>query len=85
MSIGARLPSNIAVPVNIKTMPRYIGFRVNLNGPEVTSAVDVSNGISGVSCRLNAPAPLNMTNRPASNGTIPAQCAGPVSNCTTGK
>jgi hypothetical protein len=43
------VPNNTATPKRIDAIPRYIGFRLNRNGPEVTSNVGSSDG-----CRVVA-------------------------------
>ena len=46
-----------AIPVRISTMPRYMGLRVKVNGPDKTSAVGSSVGTTGVFIFLNCKSP----------------------------
>ena len=61
---GARLPNNIQTPNNTTIIPRYMGFLENRKGPFNTSLIGCSKGLTGVSARLNVPAPQALNDTP---------------------
>src|SRR5580704_15913777 len=68
--MGARdighAPNQKAIPRVTSTRPRYIGLRVNLKGPDVTSLrFVVEVGLSSVPSRRNSTAPDTLRATPA--------------------
>lgn len=80
MATGAikedRLPSRIANPRSINTKPKYIGWRLILNGPLVINTEGVSNGLTVVLSILNASSAQIFKSIPETISTRPTKFKG---------
>src|SRR5689334_4986745 len=68
---GVAAPRRIAHPARHSTMPRYIGLRVNANGPAVTSAEGSLNGSRGGAGALEGALAGDPERDPARDGQEP--------------
>ena len=70
------LPINIDAPVNMISIPRYIGFLVNEKGPVVTTVVGFEPGTRGVLLCANEFLPHTINHNPITIPEIPRKLNG---------
>lgn len=78
-------PSTMATPRSRTTIPKYIGWRLKLNGPSKTKEVDSSNGLTVVFFFLNIPSAQIFSQNPKITKAIPMYLYGKGIICLIGK
>jgi len=77
-------PSQIDGDNNISNMPRYIGLRVTLNGPERIMVAARAVGQMGLLNRLNSAHAHSITTKPAPAKMLPTSGLDQNVKCRTG-